>query len=72
MKEFCRFDMEQQLLDCWKITNDIRDVYEEIMERDLDRNQVENILLGMEQLYNVKFEKLWRLFEEGVRDGYIR
>lgn len=72
MKEFCRFEMEQQLLDCWKVTDDLNAVFEGVIEQDMKRDDVANVLLGMQQLYNLKFEKLWRLFEEGIRDGNIR
>lgn len=72
MKEFCRFKMEQQLLDCWKVTNDLSDIFEGVVEQDMKHDDIANVLLGMQQLYNLKFEKLWRLFEEGIRDGNIR
>lgn len=72
MKEFCRFDMEHQLLDCWKVTDDLSDVFEGVVEQNMKRDDVANVLLGMQQLYNLKFEKLWNLFEEGVRNGDIR
>jgi hypothetical protein len=58
-----RFDFEQQIQKCWLITDDIADVAEGVLERDLDKDQIVNALNGIQQLYELKFNKLWDLFE---------
>lgn len=58
-----RFDFEQQIQKCWLITDDISDVAEGVLERDLDKDQIVNALNGIQQLYELKFNKLWDLFE---------
>lgn len=72
MNKFCRFEMEQQLLDCWNVTKDLNTVYEELTDHGLKHDNLQNVLMGMQELYNLKFEKLWRTFEEGIRNGKIR
>lgn len=72
MDEFCRFDMEQQLQDCWRVTDDLRDIYEAMMNGKMSQNSAENALMGIHELYEVKFQKLWSLYELGVRNGNIR
>jgi len=59
-----RFDFEQQIQKCWLITDDIADIAEGVLERDLDKDQIVNALNGIQQLYELKFNKLWDLFED--------
>ena len=67
-----RFDLEQEIMECWNITSDIDDVYEYVMngngnELSTDeRDRVANILLGISQLYELKFNKLFNTFEECI------
>ena len=72
MDEFCRFDMEHQLQECWRVTDDLRDIHEAMMNGNIDSNRAENALMGIQELYEVKFQKLWSLYELGVRNGNIR
>ena len=59
-----RFDFEQQIVKCWSITDDVEEVAEGILERDLSHDQIVNALMGIKQLYELKFNKLWDLFED--------
>lgn len=67
MKSFDRFEMEQQLLDCWGICEDLDILMEGVLEHDLSKDQISNILIGMKELYALKFDKLFNTFEAGVR-----
>jgi hypothetical protein len=72
-----RFDLEQEIMECWNITSDINDVYEYVMNGDgeltpADRDKVANILLGVSQLYELKFNKLFNTFEECVKVGEFK
>ena len=66
-----RFDFEQQIQKCWVITDDLADVAEGILENNLDKDQIVNALTGIGQLYELKFNKLWELFE-GVHMKLVR
>ena len=61
-----RFDFEQQIQKCWMVTDDISDVAEGILEHNLDKDQIVNALTGIVQLYELKFNKLWDLFEDPI------
>jgi hypothetical protein len=63
-----RFDFEQQIQKCWMVTDDISDVAEGILEHNLDKDQIVNALTGIVQLYELKFNKLWDLFEHPIMD----
>ena len=65
-----QFDYEQQIMSCWNITSDLKDLSEEILEGNLSKDQISNVLIGLEQLYNIRFEKLFRIFEQFNRERY--
>ena len=65
---FNRFDFEHQIMNCWNVTNDLKDLSEEVLEGDLTKDQITNALIGIEQLYEIRFNKLFRQFEQLVRE----
>ena len=69
MKQFDRFDFEQQIMACWNVTSDLKDLNEALLESDLTKDQISNILTGIEQLYQIRFNKLFRQFEDLVREN---
>ena len=69
---FNRFDFEHQIMNCWNVTNDLKDLSEEVLEGDLTKDQITNALIGIEQLYEIRFNKLFRQFEQLVREYHPR
>ena len=70
MKKFDRFDFEQQIMSCWNVTSDIKTVTEYLLDAPLkdDReDKIANMLMGIEALYQAKFDKLFTQFEALVR-----
>ena len=66
-----RFDLEQQILDCWRVVDDLKtlgDVY----DREHTDDQVLNVLLGVTELYDQKFNKLFETFETCIRQGVFK
>ena len=61
-----RFDLEQNILDCWKITDDVNLLYKNVMEEELDKDKIANVLLGLQAIYSMRFEQLWSTFENLV------
>ena len=67
-----RFDFEQQIMDCWRITDDLKILSEYVLEDPTaDSDKITNITIGLEQLYAIKFEKLFNTFETMIREGNI-
>ena len=62
--KYNRFDLEQLILKNWEITTEIKHLRELISDGKPTQDQVENYLLGLETIYEVKFNKLWDCFEE--------
>lgn len=64
-----RFDLEQNIMKCWSVTEDVQLLYENVMENDdLSKDDIANALLGIHQLYEMKFNKLFENFETLIRD----
>ena len=71
MKKFDRFDFEQQIMNCWNVTSDIRTVTEYLLDAPLEtgrEDKIANMLMGIEALYNAKFDNLFRQFEDLIRE----
>lgn len=62
-------DLESRIMDCWSVVDDIKVVNEAVQEKDLTPDQVANALLGLETLYQLKFERLFSEFERLVKTG---
>ena len=72
MKKFDRFEFEQQIMQCWHVTDDIRTVAEYLLDAPLEADREEkiaNMLMGIEALYQAKFDKLFLQFEDLVREN---
>ena len=61
--KYTRFDLEQLILKNWEVVTEIKHLREH-MESKPTQDQIENYLLGLETIYEVKFNKLWDCFEE--------
>jgi hypothetical protein len=57
------FDLEQSMLTCWHITNDISELVEDFESDLLTTDQVMNILKSYAVVYENRFERNWRTFE---------
>ena len=62
--KYNRFDLEQLILKNWEVVTEIKHLRELISDGKPTQDQVENYLLGLETIYEVKFNKLWDCFEE--------
>jgi hypothetical protein len=70
--KFDRFDFEQAIMQCWSVTKDISTLFNRLCNGpDLSEDEVQNYLLGLETIYEVKFNKLWDMFSLGVKNKNI-
>mgnify|MGYP007100132161 CR=1 FL=1 len=65
-----RFDFEQQIIKCWGVVDDLKELDEGLFEGwiKFDEDSVSNHLLGIASSYDVKFNKLWNQFETVIMD----
>jgi hypothetical protein len=64
-----RFDLEQNIMQCWNVTDDIQ-LYLD-MHDNMDEDQRMNYLIGLKQMYQMKFERCWNSFEKCVSTRQI-
>lgn len=59
------FDLEQSILRCWGVVDDLNLLYEQALEREkpFTPDEWANLLLGMKELYHLKFDECFRDFE---------
>jgi hypothetical protein len=65
-----QFDLEQEIMHCWNITTDLNCLLEEICEGEMTNDRIANILLGMKELYEIKFNKMFGTFEGFLQEYY--
>ena len=66
-----RFILEDQIMQCWGVVDDLDMVYHtEALYEDQDRMM--NVLLGLHELYNIRFQRLFDTFEHLIREGKIK
>jgi hypothetical protein len=65
-----RFDLEQEIMKCWYIVDDIKMIYNNTEKFNLN-NDMQNVLLGMISLYELKFDTLFQTFEKCIENKEI-
>jgi CheY-like chemotaxis protein len=63
------YDLEQPIMDCWSVCDDLKTMYQQIGdgERDPTHDELMNALMGMQQLYQWKFEQLFDKYEQVLK-----
>jgi len=64
-----RFDLEQNIMQCWNVCDDIQLMLDQWDSLDEDAKQ--NYLIGLKQMYQMKFERTWNTFESTIRNRQI-
>lgn len=67
-----RFDLEQQIQQCWNTKEDIDLLYESVLEDEFDKDKIANALLGISHLHELRSQKLFRSFEEMIKNKLIK
>lgn len=64
------YDLEPMIFDCWRVCNDLEAVFKQIGdgEREPTHDEMMNTLMGMQQLYEWKFEQLYNKYGEMLKD----
>jgi hypothetical protein len=69
--EKTRFDLEEQIMDCWGVVDDIKSLYYINDIRDLTEDERANALLGLVTVYQIKFELMFNTFEQLIQKGKV-
>ena len=73
------FDLEQQIMSCWNVVDDIDTLYEYVGDNEFftgmdakHTDKILNILLGMKEMYQIKFQKCIFDFEDVCKEYHSR
>ena len=60
-----RFKIEEAIFDCWNVVSDVKMLRENV--DNLDADQLDSYLLGLQTIYEVKFSSLFSHFEKSLK-----
>lgn len=63
------FDLEQQIMDCWHVADELKLLSEQSDLDGVSREDLSQILLGLSKLYQMKFNKLFCEFEKMLEEN---
>ena len=61
-----RFDVEQGILSCWHVIDDIDLLYKQVMDGNPSTDDIANALLGMKAIYEMRFNAMFKDFEDSI------
>ena len=64
-----RFDLEQGIMQCWNVCDDIQLLLDSWDK--LDEDDKLNYLIGLKQMYHLKFEKTFEQFEDCIKQRLV-
>lgn len=62
------FKLEENIMGCWSVIEDLNVLYHASDGADID--QIQNALLGIMQIYSWKFDNLFRTFEHILKSNH--
>jgi hypothetical protein len=68
-----RFKLEDAMSQLCNITDDIDIVLHSYMDSKIrpTEDQMANMLIGLKELHNARYQKMWEVFEELITNGTI-
>mgnify|MGYP000002873607 CR=1 FL=1 len=65
------YKLEPMILDCWHVCTDLEVVFRQIGDGDREPtpDEMMNTLIGMQQLYQWKFEQLYNKYDQLLQDA---
>jgi hypothetical protein len=68
-----KINLEEAIKEAWHTQTDIKLVFERVMDGygDLSEDEVANALIGIEALMEMRFLKLWEIYEQCLEENVI-
>lgn len=68
---FDRFDFEQDIMRCWGVVDELHLLYTMVTDGRITPDEMSNMLLGLKEIYELRFNNLLNEFESGVQERKI-
>jgi hypothetical protein len=68
-----RFELEDAMSDLYQIGQDIETIIYAIGDSPIKHTEDEllNMLIGMKQMHNTRYQKMWNVFDQLIKNGTI-
>lgn len=66
-----RFELEQAIIACGNVNDDIEILLEALLDENADKERVANALIGMRELHEMRCKRTFDIFSAMIRDGLI-
>lgn len=60
-------ELEDRIMNCWSVVDDMK---EYVRADHIEDDRIMNFLIGMAELYQVKFDNLWKTYEAALTEYY--
>lgn len=65
------YELESHIMSCWAVVDDIKGLFKLYDLREVDEDEVQNYLLGLSTIYQAKFEHLFNVFEQAIKEVHV-
>ena len=65
-----RFDLEDKIMKCWNVTEDLKTVLN-MIDRGCTEDELSNALIGIVTLYEAKFNDAFETLEDCIKNKEI-
>jgi hypothetical protein len=66
-----QFDLEQRIMQCWQVVDDLDVLTTHMLDvKKMSEDEIANALIGMKQLYDMKFHSLMSTFEQYLKEQH--
>lgn len=66
-----RFDLENAMTETWQTSDEIKLLCDHIINKDLEKEEIVNVLMGIYKLHEMRCEKAFDIFENLIYEGNI-
>ena len=66
-----RFELEDAIMACWHTSDDLKLVTQQILEGADDKDNLANALIGIQELHNLRCQRVFDIFSTLVENGAI-
>ena len=74
-KEYDRFNLEAEILNVWQTKDDLDAIAERVSDDPdgpLTEDEIENVLIGLSELHDIRCKKLFRVFETMIKEKIFK
>ncbi len=66
-----RFELEDAIMACWHTSDDLKLVAQQILDGADDPDSLANALIGIQELHNLRCQRVFDIFETLITTGAI-